>query len=123
MDIEAAEYEVLLAAPIELLARFRIMVVEFHNLHGLFDLRAFKPINLAFLKLLAAFEVVHIHPNNCCAPVVHGDIAIPPVMEFTFLRRDRISLKSHTLTFPHDLDRANVAGQPDLPLPACWHSP
>jgi hypothetical protein len=27
------------------------------------------------------------------------------------------------LTFPHDLDRANVAGQPDLPLPACWHSP
>lgn len=122
MDIEGAEYDVLLDAPKELLARFRIVVVEFHNLHGLFDPMAFVPIKLAFLKLLAAFDVVHIHPNNCFAPMAQGDIAIPPVMEFTFLRRDRISRKGHALTYPHDLDRANVRGQPDYPLPACWYS-
>lgn len=122
MDIEGAEYDVLLDAPIELLSRFRIVVVEFHNLHGLFDPMAFVPIQLAFLKLLAAFEVVHIHPNNCFAPMVQGDIAIPPVMEFTFHRRDRLSRKGYTSTYPHDLDRTNVSDRPDYPLPACWHS-
>ncbi len=122
MDIEGAEYDVLLGAPEELLARFRIVVIEFHNLHGLFDRMAFEPINLAFRRLLTAFEVIHIHPNNCCPPVAQGDIAIPPVMEFTFLRRDRISRKGRTLTYPHELDRANVADRPDCPLPACWHA-
>jgi hypothetical protein len=121
MDIEGAEYDVILGTPIDLLARFRIVVVEFHNLHGLLDRMAFEPINLAFRKLLTVFEVIHIHPNNCCAPVAQGDIVIPPVMEFTFLRRDRILRKGRALTYPHDLDRANVGDRPDYPLPACWY--
>lgn len=122
MDIEGAEYDVLLAAPAELLARFRIIVIEFHNLHGLFDRNALEPIDRAFRKLLAAFAVVHIHPNNCFDPVTQGDIAIPPVMEFTFLRRDRIARTGSAPTYPHELDRANVPGRPDYALPACWHS-
>ena len=123
MDIEGAEYEVLMSAPAELLGRFRIVVAEFHNLHGLFDRNAFKGIEAAFRRLLAQFEVVHIHPNNCFAPIVEGDIAIPPVMEFTFLRRDRVLRKGRATTFPHELDRTNVTERPDYPLPACWRWP
>lgn len=121
MDIEGAEYEVLLALSPALLQQFRIIVVEFHELHRLFDGLGFQLINAAFAKLLQYFEVVHIHPNNCTSPVKYGGVVIPPVMEFTFLRKDRVSWRERAGKFPHPLDFTNVLENRDFPLPKCWY--
>ncbi len=64
MDIEGAEHDVLPNAPMELLTQFRIIVIEFHNLHGLFDPTAFGLIKRTFLKLLAAFEVWSLRSSD-----------------------------------------------------------
>ena len=48
-------------------------------------------------------------------------VAIPPIMEFTFLRKDRITQKGKNLSFPHKLDRANLAQYDDFALPKCWY--
>ena len=121
MDIEGAEYETLLAASPSLLGRFRIMVIEFHRLPQLWNEPFFALAARAFERLLATHAVVHIHPNNCCGSVKSAGLEIPRIAEFTFLRRDRLRSSAHRTTFPHPLDRPNVAKAP-LDLPACWYS-
>jgi hypothetical protein len=122
MDIEGSEYEVLLDTDDDLLRRFRIMVIEFHDLDELFNKFGFKFINLVFKKILKQFEVVHIHPNNSNKPFGYLNYQGFHAMEFTFLRKDRIEKKFPEYIFPHPLDAACVASQPNYPLPPCWIS-
>jgi hypothetical protein len=121
MDIEGAEYRVLNSASPQLLSRFRVMVIEFHDMGQLFTRFGFREISAVFRKLLDTHAVVHIHPNNYFQPVTRGPIAIPPLMEFTFYRRDRVHLDPRTLAFPHSLDAKNVDEKPDVLLPKCWY--
>ena len=121
MDIEGAEYEALLAAPARLLGLFRIMVIEFHWLPQLWNEPFFALASRTFGKLLATHAVVHIHPNNCCGSVKSAGLEIPRIAEFTLLRRDRLRSTAYRTTFPHPLDRPNVAKAP-LQLAPCWYS-
>ncbi len=122
MDIEGAEYEVILSAPDSLLSQFRIMVIEFHYLDWLFDPFSFRLISSCFDKLLEHFNVVHIHPNNSFGFVRRGIIKIPRLLEFTFLNKKRASRGEPILNLPHPLDADNEPG-PTLPLPKCWYNP
>ena len=120
MDIEGAEYRVLLESSDEILNKFRIIVIEFHHLNRLFEMSGFDLIDLTIRKLLKQFEIVHMHPNNCREPVVHYGFSVPPVMEFTFLRKDRIKGISLGGVSPDRLDAPNVDGVNDVALPSCW---
>ena len=120
MDIEGYEYEALLAASQELLRRFRILVIEFHNLDQLWNRYFFDFANAAFEKILQTHTCVHIHPNNCCGKVTLSRIEIPSVMEFTFLRKERVKPSGTSATFPHPLDCDNT-DKPTIPLPRCWY--
>lgn len=121
MDIEGAEYQTILDTPDDILSRFRILVLEFHYLESLFDRVGFDLINSAFLKVLRAFEIVHIHPNNDTQPMAYGGYEVPPMMEITFLRKDRISKRVPATKFPHPLDFANDHNREDYPLPQSWY--
>lgn len=122
MDIEGSEYDVIYDLNSETLRKFRILVIEFHRLDSIFDKTGFKLINLTFNKLLKDFEIVHIHPNNCRAPVVYKGFEVPPLMEFTFLRKDRVNSRNlPNLSFPNSLDKPCVKSMIDYPLPNCWH--
>jgi hypothetical protein len=122
MDIEGAEYGVIFDTSVEILKKFRILVIEFHGLAQLCDKAGFELINLTFTKLLKDFEVVHIHPNNCFAPIRYQGFEIPPILEFTFLRKDRVLNKQRFTNFPHPLDRKSVEANEDYPLPKCWYA-
>jgi hypothetical protein len=120
MDIEGAEYGVIMDTTPETLRRFRIMAIEFHGLHALCDKFGFELIHLCFMKLMKDFEVVHIHPNNRAHPVRLGPYEIPPLLEITLLRRDRITQKSPAAAFPHPLDQRSSSRFADFALPECW---
>src|SRR5258708_37571503 len=117
MDIEGAEYGVNFDTSAETLRKFRILVIEFHGMDGLFDKAGFELINLTFKKLLRDFDVVHIHPNNCFKPVLNNGFAVPPLLEFTFLRKDRISNSRRVAEFPYVLDRSCNPSNDDCSLP------
>jgi hypothetical protein len=121
MDIEGAEYEVLLSTPVTLLKQFRIVVIEFHHLQHLFDRYFFELAAAAFTKLLVNHSVVHIHPNNCCGSVRGQGLEIPRIAEFTLLRDDRVIGRGPRRDFPHPLDADNMTTKPSLPLAECWY--
>jgi hypothetical protein len=120
IDIEGSEYEVFLGVSDQLLKRFRIIVIEFHQLDQLWNKPYFELISRVFDKLLQTHSCVHNHPNNCCGSIKSGEIEIPSVTELTFLRNDRVNNSSFVNTFPHPLDRDNT-GNPPLNLPKCWY--
>ena len=123
MDIEGAEYQVLASVSDALLARFRILVIEFHRLDQLWNPGFLFLVAPLFRRLLKSHYCVHLHPNNCCGSIVRGGLEIPRVMEFTFLRKDRVSVpQPPPHGYPHELDVDNTS-RPPLVLPDCWCKP
>lgn len=119
MDIEGAEWEVLIQLPEEMLSKFRILVVEFHDLDNLFNNPFFSFAKKVFEKILLTHEVVHLHPNNAFFSREVLGIEIPRYMEFTFFRKDRIQSKKFASNFPHRLDKDCTVNR-TYPLPEVW---
>ena len=125
-DVPAAQRsqrsQAILAASDPLLRRFRIIVAEFHHLDHLWSEPFFRIARAAFEKILQTHACVHIHPNNADGVLLKEGLEIPPVMEFTFQRRDRLTSAQPRSDFPSPLDRDNTPGS-TVVLPACWHHP
>lgn len=120
MDIEGYEYETILSATEKVMRRFRIIVVEFHLLDKLWSEPFFTLASRAFEKTLLTHTCVHIHPNNCKNSVNINGVQIPKVMEFTFLRNDRLENLGYQQQFPHPLDCDNTTDKTII-LPTSWY--
>lgn len=128
MDIEGAEYRNLLGCKESTLNRFRIIVIELHDLDAANDQDQFEAGLGPLLRRLASSHLcVHAHPNNCCGEftVVGSQLVVPRVIELTFLRRDRFlhdkSGESYQPFIPHPLDlESNVRDRPPLLLEGDW---
>lgn len=121
MDIEGAEYRNLLNIKSGILKRFRMIVIELHGLRHLWNSSFLNGILYETLsKIDNDFICVHAHPNNCCGVSTYGDWTVPNVMEFTFLRRDRIKPTEYLLTLPQTNDIPNVPTKAPLHLTGEW---
>jgi hypothetical protein len=123
MDIEGAELEVLATISDDLLRRFRIIVIEFHNLDAVFDRFAFNQFHLAFSRLSRHHEVVHLHANNVRDSVRAGSVEMPRLLEVTYYRRDRADFFEAPIELPHSLDFPNVPGRKSVDVPKDWGKP
>lgn len=122
MDIEGAEYGVIDNADRSLLRRFRIVVVELHALDTIGQPFACRRIGEALAKLRLDFVPVHLHPNNYAGLVQIGGVRVPPLLEATFLRKDRCpNARPNRSGFPHPLDRDNVPRKRRVVLPPEWY--
>lgn len=121
MDIEGSEYQAILATPMDVLRRFRIIAIEVHNAQAWFNPIAWETVQDFFCKLLADFHVVHNHPNNNCPFIEVDGVLMPTVFELTLLRKDRAQPEGYCTEFPHPLDQPNVLDKPDRPLPVSMY--
>lgn len=121
MDIEGVEYAAISSLSETTLKRFRILAIEFHGLHNLWNQDFFIIAYEVFSKLLQTHYCVHIHPNNCDSYVEKNGIKIPITGEFTFLRKDRVKSFKKVTTLPHILDTDNAPELPHLALPEIWY--
>ncbi len=121
IDIEGFEYEVFLAMTDELIKRFRIIVVEFHNLDQLWNKPFFLLASSAFKKILQTHSCVHIHPNNSNEPLTYRGVTIQQTMEFTFIRHDRVNQLGFVTDFPNPLD-SDCSDRKHIPLSNSWYS-
>lgn len=121
MDIEGWEYPTLLSVSDEILKRFRVIVLEIHDIESWGHPPFFRMVDAFFSKLLQHFHVMHNHPNNFCGVINMGGFEAPRVIEITLLRKDRSEALGYCDKFPHPADAPNVTSYKDLPLPACWY--
>jgi hypothetical protein len=128
MDIEGAEYSILSAVPPQILRRFRIMVIEFHDFRNRLASLSSDPEFAGVIgKLARDFVVIHARANNCrpAEPLPLNPTLVPPVLEVTFLRNDRFepsgSKPALRALIPHPLDiTRNIPGRPPLHLGGAW---
>ena len=124
MDIEGAEWLVLAATADAILRRFRIICIQFHDLDHLFAPFPFAIMESVFEKLLREFYVVHVHPNNWSeVTAASRRYRVPSVLEYTFLRKDRVRQKSAASQFPHPLDQDCKPNGPYVGLPTSLYMP
>ena len=121
MDIEGSEYISLLNISDDLLKLFRIIVIEFHDLHKFWNKGFYDIASVCFDKILLNHTCVHIHPNNFEPIDSNNGIEIPMAAEFTFIRNDRFSTKSYQKSFPHNLDNDNSNERKSILLPKIWY--
>ena len=122
MDIEGGEFDVLIESDKSLLRRFRIMVIEFHRMERIFEHNSLPLLRPLFAKLHQDFAIAHLHANNFCGIVESRSVGVPPVLEITYLRRDRVATLATDapMILPHALDRPNVPSEPDIIMPDLW---
>ncbi len=123
MDIEGAEYEALLAAPVAVLRRFRTIVVEFHHVESLVHPVSGPLIASVFRRLSREFVPVHIHANNKGRPLRIGPVTYPRLLEVTWLRRDRCRRMDFIRPGTHPLDCDNIPARPRFLLTPEWYAP
>lgn len=127
IDIEGAEYPNLLPADEAVINRFRIIVIEMHHLQAFKDP---EQLSVQVGPLLEKFDrthiCVHAHPNNCRKDFIDHEtgLNIPPLIELTYLRRDRFFGNESSFIqpqIPHPLDIAyNVRSLPPIHLNENW---
>ena len=93
MDIEGGEYEAILATPTEILNRFRIMIIEIHDVESWSHPMFYNLVKSFFENYLLILISYINHPNNFCGLISLGGFEFPKVMEMTFLRKDRCTPK------------------------------
>jgi hypothetical protein len=120
MDVEGAEWPILLSIKEQTMRRFRIIVMEMHDLDRLLDKVGFSLIGNALERLLLDFHIVHLHPNNSAGLIKKHEFVLPRVMEATFLRKDRAGTTGYSTQFPHHLDMPNTDKLRDIILPDIW---
>jgi hypothetical protein len=119
MDIEGTEWGVLMNASNSLLEKFRIITIEFHDLHLISTKLGFDLIWSVLNKINKIFVVVHIHPNNWRIPININGIDIPPILEVTYLRRDRANF-GVVNDFSNAKDVRNMPGLAEISLSRIW---
>lgn len=122
IDIEGDEYLTLLTVPSELLAKFRIIIVEFHSVYSWASIDFFPTIQKLFSRILDFFYVAHLHANNNDEFVNLPCGPCPRTLEITFHRRDRVQLPGPTSILPHDLDILNNPEKPYVHIPQYWNT-
>jgi hypothetical protein len=118
MDIEGDEYATLLSCPIDILCRFRIIILEMHNLYAWGEQNVYVNVNHLLNRILSYYYVVHSHPNNNDGLVSINGLLSPRTLEITLLRKDRAHKLGYQRSFPHVFDRPNVTFRDDLTLPS-----
>ena len=115
MDIEGYEYENLMNVRPDLLSRFRVLVIEFHNVHHWLSRPIFElMVNPLFEKLLHDFFVVHVHPNNSSPLFYLKGSILPTTMEITLLNRQSSAIGDRISCLPNVLDVRNVPHKKDI---------
>ena len=123
MDIEGAEIETLYQTDIEILKRFKCIIIEFHNFDYIVNSLGLKIYSQIFSKILKNHLTVHIHPNNSNFSTLINGCKIPKIMEFTFINKNIIKYsKPITYKLPHELDQKNNINLEELILPKIFYT-
>jgi hypothetical protein len=122
MDIEGAEYRCLHATEASILAKFRIIVLEFHDLDLFINNNLYRKfwIHPILKKLRLNHDVMHVHANNFGHMKDLQGLPMTNVLEITYLRRDCWPSDGSVAFDGRTLDILNRPDKPGLSLDGPW---
>lgn len=120
MDIEGAEFDVLASTPDEVMSRFRIILLEVHDFDLTFDRAHFEKFRAMAERLNETHVLCHMHSNNSKIYYSYEGVAVAPVFEVSYIRKDRIKHDLKPAIIPHPLDQPNNPVFPDTVVPRIW---
>lgn len=118
MDIEGAEWEYFANLPIEILLKFKQIVIEFHFPRTIHHFKV-------LAKIASTHYLIHYHANNNNQVVYDiQNVKIPAVFECTYIRKNCCpKLELNKKSFPTDLDYSNRSKNPEYVIdypPFCY---
>ena len=116
MDVEGAEWQVLSSLPEALLDVFEQIVVEFHWLNGLGQENFAATVRHTLRRLNARFTLCHVHANNHASIRLVQGVAVPTVLEATYVRSELNTRAPNKTLYPTEYDRSNKGGMKDMVL-------
>lgn len=90
MDIEGAEWQILAGADDEILSRFEIVIIEFHDLDKYLDRRSSCYARLAIENLCEQFELVSLEPTRGALELGNGPYRFHQTVETTWIRKAKL---------------------------------
>lgn len=121
MDIEGAEYEVILGC--NKLKKFKYICIELHDFYNVATQNAISRKRKALEKLLNDFTCCHIHFNNTDRLIQVGEWQVPNYIELTLVRNDalkNLSVLDQKVKLPHFADRTCEPRERDIFVPSNW---
>lgn len=127
LDIEGDEWSILACLEPAVMLRFRVMVIEFHRL----DFMTSTPDLVGLVegvigKISENFVVAHAHINNAKPSLRvrkgNRNSVVPPTVEVTFLRKDRVKGVPCPSVVPSPLDAENDPKNKTTGFPLEWSS-
>ncbi len=101
MDVEGAEWDVILHTPADIWKQFKQMTFELHNITNVDDSTR---IITALNKLNDTHQIVWVHGNNYGRVERADDLVIPVCLELTYLRRGSYETEKSESIFPMECD-------------------
>ena len=120
IDIEGGEYELLHAITEKNLDKFKILVIELHNLTAVNNQVFHKYFISCLKKIKKNFDVYYLHPNNCCGVSNFQGIVFPNVLEVTLLNKSVVKKKDKFDDSKRDLVIKNIEYNKKIILPDSW---
>lgn len=120
IDIEGGEYSLIADTPIKIFEKFKILIIEFHNLSKIDSKIIYDLYYKSLKKLLTKFNICHVHLNNAEKPIKIKGIKIPPLIEVTFLRKDLYEGELKKIEIPNKLDAKNVSTKENFNFDEDW---
>jgi len=114
MDIEGNEWEVL-EGTISL-GTFKQIVIEFHGLHRLINVDYFVKTVSALRKIHSTHAPVHLHANNYSSLAIIGNVAVPDIIEVTYVSRSRYKTTLFEPLPGAEFDSPNSSLTPEIAL-------
>jgi hypothetical protein len=109
IDIEGGEYSIFNTISEKELLRFRIIVVEIHEIDRWIQKRYFDETIITLLdKIFTTHDLVHSHFNNHGGQFRFKGYKLPKVVELTLHRKDRAKSYGGYRVIPNVLDADNV---------------
>lgn len=117
MDIEGDEYLSLLNTSEKNWNKFRVAIIEFHNLDRIIDVEFFESVvKKLFVKISQTHDIVHLHANNAGGTFKLQGMSFPKIIELTLHRKDRLINNLGNNPVPNPLDVRNSLTSPEIPL-------
>jgi hypothetical protein len=118
MDIEGYEWSVFEETPSDVIGQFLQIVIELHGLDPSRSKADLSQVLSVLKKINQTHQSIHVHENGYCPISWLGELALPNLLEVTYIRRadyvDR--LVQSTRTFPTEIDQPTFPWLPDVDL-------